>query len=186
WLQLERVRSLTRRVTRTHQRAITDPLTRLYNFGFFRDRLEIELERAQETSDPVTLAIFDIDHFKIYNDANGHPEGNNALVKVAELLRKSGRRGDVVARYGGEEFAALLYGSSREEGLRFAETTRAAVESHDFPGAARQPAGRLSISAGVAACPDDASDDASLIRAADESLYRAKQRGRNRVESAGG
>jgi diguanylate cyclase (GGDEF)-like protein len=186
WLQLERVRSLTRRVTRTHQRAITDPLTRLYNFGFFRDRLEIELERAHETSDPVALAIFDIDHFKIYNDANGHPEGNNALVKVAELLRKSGRRGDVVARYGGEEFAALLYGSSREEGLRFAETARAAVESHDFPGGAQQPAGRLTISAGVAAFPEDAVDDASLIRAADASLYRAKERGRNRVESAGG
>jgi diguanylate cyclase (GGDEF)-like protein len=186
WLQLERVRSLTRRVTRTHHRAITDPLTRLYNFGFFRDRLEIELERALETGDPVTLAMFDIDHFKIYNDTNGHPDGNNALVKVAELLRRTGRRGDVIARYGGEEFAALLYGSGREEGLRFAETARAAVEAHDFPGASRQPSGRLTISAGVAVFPEDASDDASLIRAADQSLYRAKEKGRNRVEPSGG
>jgi diguanylate cyclase (GGDEF)-like protein len=186
WLQLDRVRSLTRRVTRTHQRAITDPLTRLYNFGFFRDRLQIELERAHETGDPVTLALFDIDHFKTYNDANGHPAGNEALVTVAELLRKTGRRGDVVARYGGEEFAALLYGSGREEGLRFAETARASVERHDFPGASGQPAGRLTICGGVAAFPEDASDDASLIRAADQSLYRAKERGRNRVEPAGG
>jgi diguanylate cyclase (GGDEF)-like protein len=185
WLQLERVRSLTRRVTRTHQRAITDPLTRLYNFGFFRERLEIELERAHQTGDPVTLALFDIDHFKAYNDANGHPAGNEVLVTVAELLRKTGRRGDVVARYGGEEFAALLYGSGREEGLRFAETARAAVERHAFTGAEGQPAGRLTISGGVATFPDDASDDASLVRAADQRLYRAKERGRNRIEPAG-
>lgn len=184
WLQLERVRSLTWRVTRTHQRAITDPLTRLYNFGFFRDRLEIELERAHVTSDPVALVLFDIDHFKNYNDAHGHLEGNRALVKVAELLRQTGRRGDVVARYGGEEFAALLYGSGREEGLRFAEAARAAVERHDFPGALSQPSGRLTISGGVAAFPEDAGDDASLLRVADRRLYRAKERGRNRVEPA--
>ena len=185
WLQLERVRSLTKRVTRTHQRAITDPLTRLYNFGFFRDRLEIELDRATETGDPVTLVLFDVDHFKAYNDANGHPEGNSALVTVAELLRKTGRRGDVVARYGGEEFAALLYGSGREEGRHFAEAARAAVARHDFPNASGQPGGRLTISCGVASFPEDASDDLSLMRAADKCLYRAKERGRNRVEPSG-
>jgi diguanylate cyclase (GGDEF)-like protein len=184
WLQLERVRSLTWRVTRTHQRAITDPLTRLYNFGFFRDRLEIELERARQTADPVAVVLFDIDHFKNYNDNHGHQEGNRVLVKVADLLRGTGRRGDVVARYGGEEFAALLYGSGREEAVRFAELARVAVEAHDFPGAgASQPEGRLTVSAGVATFPGDAADDAGLIKAADDSLYRAKDRGRNRVMS---
>ncbi len=182
WLQLERVRSLTWRVTRTHQRAITDPLTRLYNFGFFRDRLEIELERARETGDPVAVALFDIDHFKNYNDSHGHQEGNRVLVKVADLLRRTGRRGDVVARYGGEEFAALLYGSSREEALRFAELARVAIEGYDFPGAGSQPEGRLTISGGVAGFPEDAADDSGLIKAADQSLYRAKDHGRNRIE----
>ena len=79
WEQVARVRSLTRRFTRTHQRAITDPLTRLYNFGFFRKRLEDELARAAETDDLVSLVIFDIDNFKHYNDTNGHQEGNVVL-----------------------------------------------------------------------------------------------------------
>ncbi len=139
WLQLERVRSLTWRVTRTHQRAITDPLTRLYNFGFFRDRLEIELERARQTGDPVAVVLFDIDHFKNYNDSHGHQEGNRVLVKVADLLRRTGRRGDVVARYGGEEFAALLYGSGREEALRFAELARWPSRGTTSPGRGASP-----------------------------------------------
>jgi diguanylate cyclase (GGDEF)-like protein len=183
WLQLERVRSLTWRVTRTHQRAITDPLTRLYNFGFFRDRLEIEIERARQTGDPVAVVLFDIDHFKNYNDKHGHQEGNRVLVKVADLLRRTGRRGDVVARYGGEEFAALLYGSGPEEAVRFAELARIAVEAYEFPGAATQPEGRLTVSGGVATFPANAADDAGLIKAADESLYCAKDSGRNRVMS---
>ena len=159
WLQLERVRSLTWRVTSTHHRAITDPLTRLYNFGFFRQRLELELERARVTGDPVSLAIFDIDHFKRYNDTQGHEEGNQVLVKVADILRKAGRRGDVPARYGGEEFVALLYGATRDEAWRFAETVRAGVLAHPFPA--------------------DAEDDAALVKAADLNLYRAKAAGRN-------
>src|SRR5271169_884221 len=100
--QVDRVRSLTRQVTRNHHRAITDPLTRLYNYGFFRERLEIELERARHTGDLVSLAMFDIDHFKHYNDVHGHQEGNVVLLTVAEILRDTGRRGDIVARYGGE------------------------------------------------------------------------------------
>ena len=181
WLQLERVRSLTWRVTRTHHRAITDPLTNLYNFGFFRDRLEIEVDRAHQTGDPVSLAIFDIDHFKRYNDTHGHHEGNKVLEKVAEILKRVGRRGDVVARYGGEEFVALLYGAQRDEACRFAEAVRVAIEAHDFPGRSTQPEGRITLSGGVASLPADAADDLSLIKAADANLYRAKEEGRNRV-----
>jgi len=92
WLQVERVRSLTWRVSRTHHKAITDPLTGLYNYGFFRERLALELERAQHTGDPVALAMFDIDHFKHYNDSHGHQEGNRVLQKVAELLRHTASR----------------------------------------------------------------------------------------------
>ena len=126
WLQVERVRSLTWRVSRTHHKAITDPLTGLYNYGFFRERLALELERAQLTGDPVALAMFDIDHFKNYNDSHGHQEGNRVLQKVAELLRQTGRRGDVLARYGGEEFVALLYGATAPR----------------TPGASPRPSGR--------------------------------------------
>ena len=179
WLQVERVRSLTWRVSRTHHRAITDPLTSLYNYGFFRERLALELERAHFTGDPVTLAMFDIDHFKNYNDSHGHQEGNRVLQKVAELLRKTGRRGDVVARYGGEEFVALLYGAPASDGWRFAEAFRSAVAAQGFPGESAQPLARITVSCGVATFPLDAQDDIALIKAADARLYRAKDSGRN-------
>jgi diguanylate cyclase (GGDEF)-like protein len=181
WLQVERVRSLTWRVTRTHHRAITDPLTHLYNIGFFRQRLEIEIDRARATGDPVSLALFDIDHFKHYNDTQGHEGGNQVLLTVADILRKAGRRGDVPARYGGEEFVALLYGATRDEAWRFAETVRATVATHPFPAGETQPEGRLTVSAGVACFPLDAADDVALVKAADVNLYRAKEAGRNRV-----
>jgi diguanylate cyclase (GGDEF)-like protein len=179
WLQLERVRSLTWRVTRTHHRAITDPLTGLYNYGFFRERLAMELERAQLTGDPVSLTIFDIDHFKNYNDTHGHQEGNRILQKVADLLKKTGRRGDVAARYGGEEFVALLYGATASDAWRFAEAYRTAVSAQGFPGEGSQPLGRLTVSGGVATFPIDAHDDLALIKVADARLYRAKESGRN-------
>jgi diguanylate cyclase (GGDEF)-like protein len=181
WQQVERVRSLTRRFTRTHQRAITDPLTRLYNFGFFRQRLEDELARAEETDDLVSLVMFDIDHFKHYNDTNGHPEGNVVLAGVARIMKETGRRGDILARYGGEEFVALLYGATSDEAARFAEAVREAIEAQEFLGGDQQPEGRVTISGGVATFPDDAETATALLEAADRRLYRAKDAGRNRV-----
>ena len=181
WLQVERVRSLTWRVSRTHHKAITDPLTGLYNYGFFRERLALELERAQMTGDSLALAMFDIDHFKHYNDTHGHQEGNRVLQKVGELLREAGRRGDVVARYGGEEFVALLYGATTADAWRLAENFRGAVSGQGFAGEASQPLGRMTVSGGVAAFPLDAQDDIGLVKAADARLYQAKERGRDRT-----
>jgi diguanylate cyclase (GGDEF)-like protein len=186
WLQLERVRSLTWRVSRTHHRAITDPLTGLYNYGFFRERLAMELDRAQLTADPVALVIFDIDHFKNYNDTHGHQEGNKVLVKVAEMLRKTGRRGDVVARYGGEEFVTLLYGASPSDAWRLAETFRGAVAAQAFGVDGGPPPDRITISGGIATFPLDAQDDLALIKSADVRLYEAKEAGRNRTVGPGG
>ncbi len=184
WTQLERVRSLTWRVSRTHHRAITDPLTGLYNIGFFRERLSLELDRAEQTGDSVALAIFDIDHFKAYNDTHGHEEGNAVLQKVGALLRRTGRRGDVIARYGGEEFVALLYGAGASDAWRFAETFRTAVATTDFAHLGAPGRVRVTVSGGVATFPGDAQDDAGLVKAADERLYRAKEAGRNRTVGA--
>jgi diguanylate cyclase (GGDEF)-like protein len=181
WEQVARVRSLTRRFARTHHRAITDPLTRLYNFGFFRQRLEDEMARAAETEDLISLVLFDIDHFKHYNDTNGHPEGNVVLAGVARILRETGRRGDILARYGGEEFVVLLYGATNDEAARFAETVREAIACEPFAGGEKQPQGRLTISGGVATYPEDAGDAAALLEEADRRLYRAKEGGRNRI-----
>jgi len=181
WEQVARVRTLTRRYTRSEHKAITDPLTRLYNFGFFRQRLEDELRRAQETEDLVSLVIFDIDHFKHFNDTNGHQEGNVVLSGVARLMKQTGRRGDILARYGGEEFVALLYGADPDEATKFAEMVREAIEKEPFPGGEKQPQGRVTISGGVATFPIDARDAAQLMEEADRRLYKAKEGGRNRV-----
>ena len=182
-VQVERVRDLTREVTKTHRRAITDPLTKLYNVGFFRERLDIEVDRARETGDQLCVVLFDIDHFKHFNDTNGHEEGNMVLSTLAMLMKGVGRRGDILARYGGEEFISLLYGAGREEAARFAETVRQAIEAHDFRGGEKQPNGRVTVSGGVAVFPDDAATAQVLVEAADRNLYRAKETGRNRVVS---
>lgn len=184
WQQVERVRSLTGRVTQTHRAAITDSLTGLYNFGFFRERLGLEVDRALVTGDPLSLSVFDIDHFKGYNDRLGHAAGNEALVRVAGAIRAVSRRGDVVARYGGEEFVVLLYGAQRAEAAAFADQIRSRIESTPF-GAPERPE-RITVSGGVATLPDDADDAARLFEAADANLYRAKQTGRNRVVAEAG
>ena len=181
WTQVDRVRSLTREVTRTHQRAITDALTRLYNHGFFRQRLEIEIDRARETGDQVSLVLFDIDHFKKYNDSYGHEEGNEVLVGVAQIMKGIGRRGDIIARYGGEEFVALLYGAGCQEARTFAETVRRAVEKHPFAGTGGRDVRKVTVSSGCATFPQPAASDDDLIKIADEKLYQAKARGRNCV-----
>ena len=179
--QVQIVRSLTGQVSRTHRRAITDTLTRLYNFGFFNERLELELVRARATGDPVSVVLFDTDHFKHYNDTHGHQAGNAVLIRVAEILRATGRRGDVMARYGGEEFVALLYGASREEARRFAEAVRVAIEAADLVGGQTQPLGRVTVSGGVATFPTDATTRDGVVELADRNLYQAKQSGRNRI-----
>jgi diguanylate cyclase (GGDEF)-like protein len=181
WTQVDRVRSLTREVSRTHQKAITDALTHLYNHGFFRQRLEIELERARATGDQVSLVLFDIDHFKKYNDTYGHEEGNEVLLAVAQIMKGVGRRGDIIARYGGEEFVALLYGASCAEAHTFAEAVRRAVEKHPFAVGAGVEPRRVTVSGGCATFPHPAVNEDELIRIADEKLYQAKDQGRNRV-----
>jgi len=179
--QVKLVRQLTEKVTRTRQRAITDPLTKLYNHGFFTERLVLELDRAEKSDDPLSVVMFDIDHFKHYNDTQGHQVGNDALVRVAQLLKDRGRRGEIVARYGGEEFVALLYGAGPPEGARFAEGVRRLIAQTDFYGGEAQPLGRLTLSGGVASFPDDARHPNALLVIADANLYRAKQKGRNRI-----
>jgi diguanylate cyclase (GGDEF)-like protein len=142
------------------------------------------VDRARETGDQLAVVLFDIDHFKHFNDTNGHEEGNVVLSTLASLMKQVGRRGDILARYGGEEFISLLYGAGRDEAARFAEAVRHAIGDHAFPGGEKQPGGRVTLSGGVAVFPDDAPDAQVLIEAADRNLYRAKEAGRNRVVSS--
>lgn len=175
---------------RTYQNAITDRLTSLYNYGYFREQLDRTLEDCRRAEETLCLLMFDIDHFKNFNDVNGHELGNVALVGVASLCMVNSRQAgdrvpDLVARYGGEEFMILLRGVTVERALEVAERVRVRVESEHFPGGENQPNGKVTISMGVAAFPYHAQNGDELINKADEALYQAKRGGRNRVCVAG-
>jgi diguanylate cyclase (GGDEF)-like protein len=175
---------------RTYQNAITDRLTNLYNYGYFREQLERFLEHGRQENSVVSMIMFDIDHFKNFNDVNGHDLANVALVGVASLCvnnsrQKGDRMPDLVARYGGEEFMILLQGVDKEAAFVTADRIRQLVESTKFEGGQNQPMGKVTISMGVACFPEDADNSEELIKQADQALYRAKRAGRNNVQLAG-
>jgi len=165
----------------TARLAVTDGLTGLYNHRYLMERLRRDIERARESGERLSVLMIDIDHFKAYNDLNGHMAGDIALKEVAAVIRSSAKRQDVCARYGGEEFAVIAYGTDRELAARVAERLRAEVEARDFPNEEVLPGGNLTVSCGVATCPEDSTDSGGLVEYADRALYAAKNSGRNRV-----
>ncbi len=165
----------------TVELTLTDALTGSFNRRHLTARLQMEIARAKRFGTDLSAAMIDIDHFKHLNDTCGHPAGDEVLCALATQLKKSVRQVDTVARYGGEEFMILLPSTGRAEALEVAEKLRRAVEEAPFPGGARQPGGRLTISLGVASYPDDAKDLGALVDAADAALYASKRLGRNRV-----
>lgn len=165
------------------QLAITDGLTGLYNFRYFKEQLTQELNRARRHKAKVSVAIMDIDYFKHYNDTHGHPAGNVVLTIIAELLKNNIRNVDVAARYGGEEFSLILAESEKSVAANIAHKIKKLVEDYPFQYQETQPNKNLTISMGVATFPDDGFDPDELVKCADQRLYRAKQNGRNLVVS---
>ena len=161
--------------------AITDGLTGLYNRRYFNSRLETELQRSQRFAHPVSLIILDIDYFKVANDVLGHLGGDTVLKQLAALLREKVRKVDIVARYGGEEFAVILPETSPTNALYVAEKIRCWIEEFPFTDQEKLPHRNITSSLGVASFPEHAHSLEELIHQADESLYRAKQAGRNQV-----
>lgn len=161
---------------KTQELSYRDGLTGLFNRRHFEETLEQERYRAERYRMPLSLIMADIDHFKRYNDTYGHPAGDQALKTVATILTETTRRVDIAARYGGEELVLILPLTPKDPARLVAEKLRVAVEGSHFP------AGRLTISLGVATYPQDGDSAAKLIKAADDALYAAKQAGRNRVE----
>jgi diguanylate cyclase (GGDEF)-like protein len=150
----------------------TDGLTGLLNHRGSQERLRHEVERANAAKETVSVVVLDLDHFKLINDSYGHAEGDRALAAAAKTLRESVRDGDAVGRLGGEEFMLVLPGVAGERAAEAAERARAAlrdVRVHGRP---------LQCSAGVATCPDDATEAAALLERADAALYAAKHAGR--------
>jgi len=162
--------------------AVTDPLTGLHNRRHLQEALTVEVARARRSGAPLSLVVLDLDYFKRINDTYGHDAGDAALVQTAERLRAVARAGDVVARHGGEEFAWLLPDTTAEGAAELAERLRSALAATPVDLPEYGPV-VLSGSLGVAAlAPGDTG--ATLSRDADRALYRAKGRGRNRVEVA--
>ncbi len=158
-----------------------DGLTGLFNHRYFRDALELELNRSQRHGHPFSLIFIDVDHFKQYNDTHGHLAGDHALKELARILEECNRASSVCARYGGEEFVILVPETDRNGARVLAGRIRLRVEQHPFPGRETQPLGAVTISLGVASYPEDAIDGQALISRADAALYEAKQKGRNTI-----
>jgi diguanylate cyclase len=163
------------------QLSTTDALTQVRNRAYFDTAWHTEVRRASRTLTPVTLVMFDIDHFKKINDTYGHPAGDACLRKVAATVgAQIGRAGDVLARYGGEEFAVILIDTGLAQALSLTETLRAQVEAQvvEFEGQII----RLTASFGLAHGVPQANTSAeSILALADKALYRAKHEGRNCV-----
>lgn len=161
--------------------AITDGLTGLYNHRHFRERLKDEFTRASRYSRPLSVVMIDIDSFKRYNDANGHPMGDMLLRTLADILKSGIRNSDMVARYGGEEFVVILSETHEDSAVKTAERLRLSVESHKFLKGETQPGGRVTVSLGVASLGKDKGGPDELVKRADLALYKAKNTGKNRV-----
>lgn len=171
----------TKMQKRIHDMAIKDPLTALYNRRYFNEKMEEELSRSRRTHLPVSLIYMDIDHFKKYNDQNGHPMGDVLLKMFAQVLKKTSRKNDIVCRIGGEEFVIILPHTNKVGAAIKAEKLRRVIESTPFPHGEKQPLGKVSSSMGVSEYPSHAHDGEGLVRAADEALYQVKSTTRNKV-----
>ncbi len=160
--------------------ALRDALTKAYNRKYFLDQLETEIAYARRHRTPLSLVMFDVDHFKRINDTHGHLAGDYVLTKLAKISMATVRTEDIFARYGGEEFCVICRGVPLPSAGTLGERLRVVVESTIFDHEGTNIP--VTISVGVAAHPDiQVENAAQLIAGADEALYEAKRGGRNRV-----
>ena len=181
---LKRLRDLLQENLLLRARAITDPLTGVFNRRHFDEMLDKEWRRAYRHILPVSLLMVDVDHFKRYNDHYGHVAGDHALCAVAGVLESLSRRaGDIIGRFGGEEFSILLPETDMDAAQRIADQIITAVRELAIPHA-MSPAGVVTVSIGGTVLTDHqqmAWGARSLIEAADKHLYAAKEQGRDQA-----
>ncbi|MBU4208727.1 MAG: diguanylate cyclase [Proteobacteria bacterium] len=157
-----------------------DGLTGLYNHRYFQETIAKDFKKALRYNESLACVMFDIDHFKKFNDTYGHPVGDIVLKTLSELVKNLMRDSDLAARYGGEEFVLILYHTEANDAYDIAERLRKTVEQHKFQ--AEDLVLSVNISIGVACYyHPDIQDAKTLIECADKALYRAKEEGRNRV-----
>jgi diguanylate cyclase (GGDEF)-like protein len=166
----------------TASRAMTDELTKAYNRHFFEEEFRDMFTEAQETSQGFSLIMIDLDYFKKYNDANGHIQGDLALIQTVRILHAVCSADDTVARFGGEEFVVLLPGQLRDAALATAENIREAIYDYRFVNEAPLPLGRLTASLGVTTWRPSIQSTVAMLEEADDAMYHAKHNGRNQVQ----
>jgi diguanylate cyclase (GGDEF)-like protein len=174
------IAAMTRREARLRKDlarvAQTDPLTDLLNRRAFNPALEALIAEAVGGGPPVSVAMFDIDHFKRFNDEHGHIAGDNALCRVADLLREHSKQHDLVARFGGEEFAVALPAADAHGARSYAERVGQVLRDEGIDSVLA-----LSVSAGIATFGDTCATLDALLARADAALYAAKNAGRARA-----
>lgn len=156
-----------------------DSLTGLYNRSSFDEELKREISRAKRYGQDLSLLFFDLDDFKKINDSFGHPAGDLALQRVADIIMKEKRAEDIAARYGGEEIVVILPGTAKINALVVGERIRDEVENLKI--AYEGETIRLTLSGGLASYPTNADDASDLLKCADNALYRAKGSGKNNI-----
>lgn len=170
-------------VTRTQELvrlSTRDPLTGLFNRGYFHERVTGEVARAQRNGQPLTIAMVDVDHFKSFNDTHGHAAGDLVLQAIAVALRRSFRKTDIVSRYGGEEFVIVMPDTDLGAASRKLEDVRRSIESARTQTSTGKTV-NVTISAGLAGFPNDGMKEEELLAIADARLFQAKDGGRNRI-----
>ena len=179
-------RELRRQLFSAEKTATIDVLTGLANRRNFEARLREEAANAKRRSEPFSLVLLDLDHFKSINDTFGHDDGDRVLVHFADVLRDSLRAEDAAFRYGGEEFILLFRGCTAESAVIAVDRIRAALAARPIELGDAGESRHVTFSAGVAAATaEEAFEGDKLVARADEALYRAKRGGRDRVELAG-
>ncbi|MDQ4128227.1 MAG: diguanylate cyclase [Actinomycetota bacterium] len=172
---------------RLFEQSREDPLTGLGNRLRLREDLEVLQARAERYGHSYSLVLCDVDFFKAYNDRYGHLAGDEVLVSVAKVIADQHRIGDTAYRYGGEEFHIVLPEQPLEAAIATADRLRRSIEALRIPHEPNEPSGLVTISAGVATLmTGDAKSPDDLLRETDAALYRAKEAGRNRVDSFSG
>jgi diguanylate cyclase (GGDEF)-like protein len=178
WQQMGWIRSLTEQVARTQRPSILDGLTRLYTERFFKERLRSELERAREVEDNVSVVVLEVGEFARYRAAQGLHAADDAVARLAQVLRSAARKGDLMARFGTARFGALLYGAARTDAERLVSRLRRRLDAARIAGTAALPEGRLSVYTGIATFPADGTRVETLLEAADAALAEEAERER--------
>lgn len=166
---------------RTGVAARTDELTGVQNYRALAEQLGSRARRRQDN--PFSVIMLEVDDLRHLNNVHGHQAGNKALRHVSEILKQNARANDYVTRFGGDEFVILLSGAGKEAALQAAARLAHAIGETPFDLGQTQPAGRLTVSMGVASFPDDGSSPEEVLQKADEAVYKSKMDGKDRITS---